>query len=88
VASLANARIPKPPAELFDVVPLGKIRTSDQGMAENAHRLNKSRSRKAICIQMVPGSRGAVNLLLAGRPRVGHIGLSGDVAEWLKAAVC
>jgi hypothetical protein len=25
---------------------------------------------------------------LAGYARVGHIGLTGDVAEWLKAAVC
>jgi hypothetical protein len=31
-----------------------------------------------------PGS----NLSLAARPRVGHIGLNGAVAEWLKAAVC
>ena len=30
----------------------------------------------------------ALNLPLAARPRVGHIGLTGDVAEWLKAAVC
>jgi hypothetical protein len=30
----------------------------------------------------------APNLPLAARPRVGHIGLAGDVAEWLKAAVC
>jgi hypothetical protein len=28
------------------------------------------------------------NLPLAARPGVGHIGLTGDVAEWLKAAVC
>jgi hypothetical protein len=28
------------------------------------------------------------NLALAARPRVGHIGRTGDVAEWLKAAVC
>jgi hypothetical protein len=30
----------------------------------------------------------AQNLPLAARRRVGHIGLVGDVAEWLKAAVC
>jgi hypothetical protein len=30
----------------------------------------------------------APNLPLAARPRVGHIGLDGAVAEWLKAAVC
>jgi hypothetical protein len=30
----------------------------------------------------------ALNLPLAARPHVGHIGLTGDVAEWLKAAVC
>jgi hypothetical protein len=30
----------------------------------------------------------SLNLPLAGRPRVGHIGAAGDVAEWLKAAVC
>jgi hypothetical protein len=30
----------------------------------------------------------AQNLPLAARGRVGHIGLVGDVAEWLKAAVC
>jgi hypothetical protein len=30
----------------------------------------------------------ALNLPLAARPRVGHIRLTGDVAEWLKAAVC
>jgi hypothetical protein len=28
------------------------------------------------------------NLPLAARPCVGHIGLTGAVAEWLKAAVC
>ena len=28
------------------------------------------------------------NLPLAARRHVGHIGLVGDVAEWLKAAVC
>ena len=28
------------------------------------------------------------HLPLAARPRVGHIGLTGAVAEWLKAAVC
>jgi hypothetical protein len=30
----------------------------------------------------------ADNLPLAARRRVGHIGRTGDVAEWLKAAVC
>jgi hypothetical protein len=30
----------------------------------------------------------ALNLPLAARPCVGHIRLTGDVAEWLKAAVC
>jgi hypothetical protein len=30
----------------------------------------------------------AGNLSLAAGPRVGHIRLTGDVAEWLKAAVC
>ena len=30
----------------------------------------------------------AANLPLAARPRVGHIGPNGAVAEWLKAAVC
>jgi hypothetical protein len=30
----------------------------------------------------------AGKLPLAARPRVGHIGLNGAVAEWLKAAVC
>ena len=30
----------------------------------------------------------ARNLPLAARPDVGHIGRTGDVAEWLKAAVC
>jgi len=30
----------------------------------------------------------AVHLPLAAGPRVGHIGLNGAVAEWLKAAVC
>jgi hypothetical protein len=30
----------------------------------------------------------ARNLPLAARRHVGHIGLVGDVAEWLKAAVC
>jgi hypothetical protein len=29
-----------------------------------------------------------MNLPLAAGPRVGHIGPAGDVAEWLKAAVC
>ena len=33
-------------------------------------------------------SRLYSNLSLAARPCVGHIGLNGDVAEWLKAAVC
>jgi hypothetical protein len=31
---------------------------------------------------------GAFKLQLAARPRVGHIGHNGAVAEWLKAAVC
>ena len=35
-----------------------------------------------------PTSCAECNLVLAARPRVGHIGLAGDVAEWLKAAVC
>ena len=26
--------------------------------------------------------------VLAAHARLGHIGLTGDVAEWLKAAVC
>ena len=30
----------------------------------------------------------ALNLPLAAHPCVGHIGLNGAVAEWLKAAVC
>ena len=30
----------------------------------------------------------APNLPLAACPRVGHIRVAGDVAEWLKAAVC
>jgi hypothetical protein len=30
----------------------------------------------------------ARNLALAARPDVGHIDPTGDVAEWLKAAVC
>jgi hypothetical protein len=30
----------------------------------------------------------ACNLALAARRCVGHIGRIGDVAEWLKAAVC
>ena len=33
-------------------------------------------------------SMRAGNLPLAARRRVGHIGRTGDVAEWLKAAVC
>jgi hypothetical protein len=33
-------------------------------------------------------NRPAPNLPLAARPGVGHIGLNGAVAEWLKAAVC
>src|SRR5664279_2861764 len=38
-------------------------------------------------IIMAYDSRGR-HLPLAARARVGHIGLSGAVAEWLKAAVC
>jgi len=34
------------------------------------------------------GNSATTNLPLAARARVGHIGLTGDVAEWLKAAVC
>jgi hypothetical protein len=33
-------------------------------------------------------SMRADNLPLAARRCVGHIGHTGDVAEWLKAAVC
>ena len=33
-------------------------------------------------------SINSLNLSLAARLCVGHIGLNGDVAEWLKAAVC
>ena len=35
-----------------------------------------------------PTNSAASNLPLAARPHVGHIGLDGAVAEWLKAAVC
>jgi hypothetical protein len=34
------------------------------------------------------GNPSTSNLPLAACARVGHIGLAGDVAEWLKAAVC
>jgi hypothetical protein len=34
------------------------------------------------------GKPTASNLTLAGGPGVGHIDAVGDVAEWLKAAVC
>ena len=46
------------------------------------------RPRKVFCVQMVRGYSARANLPLAGRPSVGHIGHIGDVAEWLKAAVC
>jgi hypothetical protein len=36
----------------------------------------------------IAGIAAALNLPLAARLRVGHIRLTGDVAEWLKAAVC
>jgi hypothetical protein len=35
-----------------------------------------------------PAKSAPANLPLAARPCVGHIRLTGDVAEWLKAAVC
>jgi hypothetical protein len=35
-----------------------------------------------------PRSSAAPNLPLAAHRRVRHIGPTGDVAEWLKAAVC
>jgi hypothetical protein len=34
------------------------------------------------------GNSPTSHLPLAAGPSVGHIGLTGDVAEWLKAAVC
>jgi hypothetical protein len=37
---------------------------------------------------LIVRNSAAPNLPLAARPGVGHIGLTGDVAEWLKAAVC
>ena len=36
----------------------------------------------------IAGNSADWNLPLAARARVGHIGLTGAVAEWLKAAVC
>jgi hypothetical protein len=38
--------------------------------------------------QSHPRTAKAANLPLAARACVGHIDFTGDVAEWLKAAVC
>jgi hypothetical protein len=53
---------------------------------ESAHRPKPSA--EGLLYSMVRGIADGANLPLAGRASVGHIGLSGDVAEWLKAAVC
>ena len=41
-----------------------------------------------LAMSPIGRNAAALNLPLAARPRVGHIRLTGDVAEWLKAAVC
>ena len=48
----------------------------------------KPAPRRRRCSQPLRKVSKAGNLTLAARRRVGHIGLTGDVAEWLKAAVC
>ena len=45
-------------------------------------------SRGAIGSDKMAANPVAANLPLAACPCVGHIGLNGAVAEWLKAAVC
>jgi hypothetical protein len=47
-----------------------------------------SLSAKVLAGTITKSPRHDCNLPLAARPRVGHIGRAGDVAEWLKAAVC
>ena len=56
------------------------------GLADGAH--GHGCLRKLFCVQMVRGCSARANLPLAGGACVGHIGHIGDVAEWLKAAVC
>ncbi|MBR1124953.1 hypothetical protein JQ628_25755 [Bradyrhizobium lablabi] len=55
--------------------------------------LTRAMNRAFSASRLPQGRSGALrinhlNLSLAARPHVGHIGLNGDVAEWLKAAVC
>jgi hypothetical protein len=46
------------------------------------------RFRSHVRRRQITRNSPACNLPLAARPRVGHIGPDGAVAEWLKAAVC
>ena len=55
-----------------------RIRLRSRGRNTRSHQ----ESSKWLAMAAAP------NLPLAARPRVGHIGLDGAVAEWLKAAVC
>jgi hypothetical protein len=73
-----------------------QIVAASMGGTRNRHETWRPTSRKRLHFQqdcpittwIGPGTLTAANLVLAARARVGHIGLAGDVAEWLKAAVC
>jgi hypothetical protein len=55
--------------------------------ATETARYMRAVGRRPRAIKWLANS-AAINLPLAAHPCVGHIGLNGAVAEWLKAAVC
>ena len=67
-------------------------------IAPRRHRRVRQKQSASACRRFASASIGSAmpclfefdspNLPLAARARVGHIGLDGAVAEWLKAAVC
>jgi hypothetical protein len=77
------------------ICPRGAQGRCESGMAGQGWRVGDRGSlggvsrRRAFCDPVQNRFvRRASNLPLAARRRLGHIGLHGDVAEWLKAAVC
>jgi hypothetical protein len=61
------------------------------GTAKRLRNPRADHGNRAACHLAMPLAfppRIRLILPLAARSRVGHIGMIGDVAEWLKAAVC
>jgi hypothetical protein len=62
--------------------------STDEGRCCRRQELRRRNSMATRGYRCRNRNRPAGNLPLAARSRVGHIGTTGDVAEWLKAAVC